>query len=1054
MASNYRAISEFNEKQLGMDRKSRMSQVAMYADTAHFVYEILQNADDVGATEIFFSVSENQLIVEHNGTPFTEHNVKAISYFGMGKTDITKIGHFGLGFKSVFAYTASPRVHSGNESFEITELYTVNGVPYPKDLAAFRTRFVLPFDHYLKKPDYIERSKLKTNKDAYQEIGEKLANLGSESLLFTSALKEIHWETDDDEGHYLREDNPIGDNIHETYIVTGDDEDKYYLLFNRPIYWPDDNGTNRERRPIQLAFALDKQLKDGGTIEEIEDACLSVFFPTDKATNVGFIIQGPYRTTPARDNIPPNDEFNRHLVKETALLLDDCLPKIKKLNLLDCFVLSLLPVEHDKFREGTLFHPLYLTVRNSIENQPLLPTASRGFTKGIQAKLARGAELTKIFGPAQLEQLFKTPGLKWLDSDLTQNNYPSLYKLLVGRKATAAAFKQAEWIIPPIAPNIELGSDDVAKFINEDFMSCQSDDWIARFYIYLSGMGSYSQRDFLRKPIIRLENGSHVTPFSSKDVPNAFLPIDDDDETSLNGLPTVKRALVKRKEVRSFLEEDVELTTPDLADFVVTKILPRYTPAPAKFSEKAWKQHLQQILKAHQSTTSDKREFLETKLEEAEFLVLSSFDDSSEKLGKLDEAYLDTAELKKYFEGEDEVYFLLKSKYRQEDIQQLLKLGVADTPRVNKRPTDYYGNVSVCSWHGWHKRGLEGYDPDWSIEGLENAVLNPTVERSMLIWKLIRPHYKCIRGVLEKSTRQNFSDSKKAEEISTTGKLLMEAEWLPDKSGKFHAPENLGLDDLPDGFDKVSEKAKALSLKLGMRQNEKQQALAVLAEGNEKKRRILERLQNADEDTLDKFDKLVPKKQVAPEFKSFRSGIESLHRPQKQELPITQPPSGVNNPGRYQQKVDEDTKEKLDEIKTKPNIIRFGLVRATSSNSEARTFLYEEYCGKCQVSGETFLKADGKNYFEAISLVPKIDAEYLNHAGNMLCLSAESAAKFCYGNFEWIDDLETKIKEFKAEKDGGTPEHRQIKIRLVGKVFAITWSERHFMRLISLWNHV
>ncbi len=125
MTSDYRAISEYNERKLGEDRASRMSQVAMYADTAHFIYEILQNADDVEATEIHFAVSAAQLVIEHNGTPFREHNVKAISYFGMGKTDITKIGHFGLGFKSVFAYTASPRIHSGEESFEITDLYTL-----------------------------------------------------------------------------------------------------------------------------------------------------------------------------------------------------------------------------------------------------------------------------------------------------------------------------------------------------------------------------------------------------------------------------------------------------------------------------------------------------------------------------------------------------------------------------------------------------------------------------------------------------------------------------------------------------------------------------------------------------------------------------------------------------------------------------------------------------------------------------------------------------------------------------------------------------------------
>ena len=157
MSSDYYAISLYNEEQLGKDRKSRMSQVAIYADPAHFIYELLQNADDAGATEIQFTLGASQLTIEHDGQLFSEHNVRAISYFGMGRTEITKIGHFGLGFKSVFAYTASPCVHSGAESFEITNLYTVATAPYPVDLEQGRTRFVLPFDHATKKPDYIER---------------------------------------------------------------------------------------------------------------------------------------------------------------------------------------------------------------------------------------------------------------------------------------------------------------------------------------------------------------------------------------------------------------------------------------------------------------------------------------------------------------------------------------------------------------------------------------------------------------------------------------------------------------------------------------------------------------------------------------------------------------------------------------------------------------------------------------------------------------------------------------------------------------------------------
>ena len=44
------------------------SVVEKYSEQAHFVYELLQNADDAGATEVRFVLSNNQLLFAHNGT--------------------------------------------------------------------------------------------------------------------------------------------------------------------------------------------------------------------------------------------------------------------------------------------------------------------------------------------------------------------------------------------------------------------------------------------------------------------------------------------------------------------------------------------------------------------------------------------------------------------------------------------------------------------------------------------------------------------------------------------------------------------------------------------------------------------------------------------------------------------------------------------------------------------------------------------------------------------------------------------------------------------------
>lgn len=51
----------------------------LYPDRAHFIFELLQNAEDAGATEGIFTLRQNFASFEHNGHPFIEGNVWAIT---------------------------------------------------------------------------------------------------------------------------------------------------------------------------------------------------------------------------------------------------------------------------------------------------------------------------------------------------------------------------------------------------------------------------------------------------------------------------------------------------------------------------------------------------------------------------------------------------------------------------------------------------------------------------------------------------------------------------------------------------------------------------------------------------------------------------------------------------------------------------------------------------------------------------------------------------------------------------------------------------------------
>jgi Histidine kinase-, DNA gyrase B-, and HSP90-like ATPase len=124
----------------------------LYPDNAHFIYELLQNAEDADAQTVRFILQEDRIEFEHDGKKlFKIENVDAITSIGFStkRDDATSIGKFGVGFKAVFAYTETPQIESGDVHFRIRDMV----VPEPdifsrrSQTGGMQTRFILPFDN-------------------------------------------------------------------------------------------------------------------------------------------------------------------------------------------------------------------------------------------------------------------------------------------------------------------------------------------------------------------------------------------------------------------------------------------------------------------------------------------------------------------------------------------------------------------------------------------------------------------------------------------------------------------------------------------------------------------------------------------------------------------------------------------------------------------------------------------------------------------------------------------------------------------------------------------
>src|SRR5579884_2190978 len=70
----------------------------------HVLSELLQNADDAGATEAGVGIEDGYFVFRHNGEDFTEEHFASLSRFGYSnKRALHTVGFRGIGFKSTFS---------------------------------------------------------------------------------------------------------------------------------------------------------------------------------------------------------------------------------------------------------------------------------------------------------------------------------------------------------------------------------------------------------------------------------------------------------------------------------------------------------------------------------------------------------------------------------------------------------------------------------------------------------------------------------------------------------------------------------------------------------------------------------------------------------------------------------------------------------------------------------------------------------------------------------------------------------------------------------------
>jgi hypothetical protein len=759
----------------------------LYSDRAHFIFELIQNAEDAGATELTFELFGDRLEVRHDGRPFTAADVRGICGVGQGAKagDLTQIGKFGIGFKSVYAYTNTPRIYSSDEHFRI-EKYVRPYPVEPLDEPAPGTLFVFPFD----RPEVSATV-------AVQEISTALSNLDAETLLFLRSIERVRCcghQTPD--AVVERKSTARADSGRHVTLTSRRDEgrsDQEWLVWHRHL-----DGLGEPELRVEIAFMAHTEI-DARRLVRRESSPLVVFFPTQKETFLGFLVQGPYRTTPARDNVPDHDPWNQALVRETASLLVDVLADLRDGGLLTVDILQALPLDAARFPPETMFRALFDSARAVLAQDRFIPAAAGGYRCAREVRLARGEGLRELLTPELLGELYADPGpVAFVHDSITENRTPLLWRYL-----------REEAGVDEVTP------EAVVARVTGEFLSARSDQWIGRFYWFLDQNQALWREPThpgdqpgpaRAKPIIRLEAGIQVAPFDARGRPAAYLPGPVGTEFA-----TVRRAVAALPEARQFLEA-LGFAEPDIVAEVLDHVLPRYHDADvAKLDMAQHDADLELVARALAEAPRAGRDEMLQQLRQTTFLVGENAATGESRLMRPGELYQRAKAMEIYFDGNPDAW--LTADVYGPWLPQLRAMGVREAVQLNARDADELGYVIIADEFARHERGIAGFDPSATLDGLEYALSHPNSARSEYVWNvLLVPNRPLIAGVVEKSPRQEFADARREAALSPIGEAAIAAAWLPAADATFRRPADLDVADLPPSYRRDDTLAQALNM--------------------------------------------------------------------------------------------------------------------------------------------------------------------------------------------------------------------------------------------------
>ena len=1013
----------------------------LYPDNAHFIYELLQNAEDAGASEVRFRLTNCGVEFEHNGKRlFSLEDVDAITSIGFTtkKDDPTKIGKFGIGFKAVFAYTSTPEIESGEYHFHIRDLVVpdTEGLP-PASLGEARTSFVFPFDNPGKPPE-----------KAREEIEKNLRELDESALLFLSNIETIKYELPNSATGYLKR-KAIDENQIEISVKRSREsapESTHYLRFENDVTVEDADGVKEYR--VAVAFGMEEQENNGWKIIPLNKAEVCIYFPAAKETsNLLFHLHAPFASTVARDSVR-DDPANVELLSNLADLVAESMSTIRDRGLLDVEFLATLPNDTDSLH--SFYTPIMERLTEAFNTEKLTPTK--------QGNHAPASDLYR--GSHQLINLIDDKDLAAiLGLDSSVSLWAAIPQLSQQRDKKSGQFvedrkikRQNERIrtFLDMVDTRDWGIDDFIKVFEykserrKKWLSGKQAPWHQKLYEWLgasvssaSSQPRYVVSERIDKlsslRIVRCCDGVYRTGrechFSSADTEQQ-----DNFHYVAKNTYTSGTDTDQKKNARKFLE-DIGVSEIGEAERVEAILKQRYVKGTIELRKQHRKRDLERFIALVENDPERKSLFRDY------FIFEIDKDSPSSSWRKPDGIFLDSpytgTGLKAYYDALDEASekrkWALSPKYVDLglDREKLGTFAKAVGVQVVLKVTEQKIPLDHPEWktrfqHAARQRITDtSINRDYSIPEFKDLLENPAIDKSKLVWRtMCSLHERILKAQFRPNQNHDICQAD-----SSLVHLLKGKAWVPQVDGdciSFERPCDASHQGLPsEGFQYVTNWAWLKAIGFGKATSER-------------KKEYIQLNQHAKKMGFDSVDEAETMAGIVKDLRAHGKSPEDL-----QNLIIDK----IHHDGQRRQRL---IIKDLIHAGGKQYEIRARSINTTRDSIDSRTYLRARYttemnnveCQMCRQRMPFKKRNSYEDYFEAVEALGR---EHFpkEHEAQYLALCPQCTAKYKeYVKRNKLENAQEKL--YRALKDS---DDLEVLLELSGYSICIRFTEKHWQDL-------